>query len=337
MQLPVIPFVDLGPFGLDGLLPAHAQRYERLRAEACRDLTPAVVAFGDRVARLWAAGRDLPYRDEITAVARGAGRPGAWLMNLNYEFGCTCGIATAPDGAPVLLRALDWGRRGVGATIVAARREGRAGPWTALTWPGFVGIVQGLAPGRFAAAINQAPRGSGPGAAGAWAGAQWRLWRARGLPPALLLRRVFDLCPDFTAARRMLAETPLAAPAIFTLVGTRPGETAVVERTERRAVVQEDAVAVSNHWLTAGFPGAPRAAARRREPGAAGRDAGQARRRHQRLRLARPADPQRDDAPVGPAGAGDRAPLGARLGRGRPRDRPARPDRDLKTIRRETR
>lgn len=56
-----------------------------------------------------------------------------------------------------LVRVLDWRTNGLGRYIIAAKVEGPAGPFTSMTWPGYSGVLQAMAPGRFSAALNQAP------------------------------------------------------------------------------------------------------------------------------------------------------------------------------------
>ena len=53
----------------------------------------------------------------------------------------------------------------------------------------------------------------------------------------------------------MLAERPISTPGIFSLAGIKPGETAVIERTETEARVYEGANAAANHWQTPGWSG----------------------------------------------------------------------------------
>jgi len=75
------------------------------------------------------------------------------------------------------------------------------------------------------------------------------------LPPVHLLRRVFETCASFDDALRLLAETPLALPAFFTLSGNGVDEGAVIERDETRAWVRHSPSAAANHWLNGGNPG----------------------------------------------------------------------------------
>ncbi len=60
-------------------------------------------------------------------------------------------------GAPVLRRTLDWPFRGLGKCVEIAWQSGPAGEFYNVTWPGPVGVLSAMAPGRFCAVINQAP------------------------------------------------------------------------------------------------------------------------------------------------------------------------------------
>ena len=165
--------------------------------------------------------------------------PGAHLLNLSYEWACTCGLRDDPLGAagPQMLRVLDWDLPGLGETLCVVRQRGPAGEWLHIGWPGFAGAITALAPGRFAVAINQPPlpptrlrapaRRRGAALAGLlsdWAAARSAAWRARALPPAHLLRLVCDAAPSYAAALRLRRATPVTAAAAFTLAGARPGE-----------------------------------------------------------------------------------------------------------------
>ena len=122
-----------------------------------------------------------------------------------------------------------------------------------------IGVIQALAPGRFAAAINQPPYpDSGFGQFGDWFAGKRQIWRNGLMPPALLLRTVFDSCTRYAEARQRLIESPICTGALYSLVGTAPGEAVLIERTPRAAVVHDGLGAVSNHWVTASLPGRSR-------------------------------------------------------------------------------
>lgn len=253
-------------------------------AEARRTYTTPLLRLGDRLSRSWAESRDLPYLAEMRAVAEAIDGPGGWLLNLSYEWGCTTAClaapeprpetepapgsgvgpsASAPAPGPQLLHTLDWQLPGLGETIRVIRRPGPAGEWWTFGWPGFVGTVQGVAPGRFAACLNQAPApASGLGLVGDWVKGRLEVWRSRGCPPALLLRRVFETCASFADACETLASTPVCLPVLFALTGTGASDAVVIERLPDRARLhrlgEKGFLAVTNHWLSADLPGTGR-------------------------------------------------------------------------------
>jgi hypothetical protein len=165
-----------------------------------------------------------------------------------------------------MLRTLDWPFHGIGRQVLVARQEGPAGPFLNITWPGFVGVVTAMAPGRFTLAINEAPlvrRGYLP------LGADWlvnrvRVFRSRCLPPVHLARQVMESCRSYEEAKEALETTPIALPAFFALAGIGPTQGCVIERTETRAWLHPAPAAAANHWLTQGLKGRPRGADSRR-------------------------------------------------------------------------
>jgi len=247
-----IPVHDVGP-----QFPLETLELEERRAHALIDgatagVPPAALRGLDAVSRRWLAKQDSVYLAEIDAVAAYLGRPGAYFLSVNYEWGCTCRVGPSPDGRTArLVRVLDWVTHGLGRHVIAARVAGGAGPFVTLTWPGYTGVLQAMATGRFAAALNQAPMRAVVGQYHLdWAINRRRVWRMTHLTPAHLLREVFETAPSFAAAKRMLAERPISTPVIFTLAGLRPHETAVIERTETEARIHEGGNAAANNWQT---------------------------------------------------------------------------------------
>ena len=245
-----IPVVEVAGGGADALVGAAPERLALIVASAEAHYGRLGLAAGDALSRRWLARARNPYLAEIDAVAARLGRTGAHLLNLSFEWTCTSGVAADPSGlGNRLLRTLDWPLSGLGRALVVARQAGRAGAYLNVTWPGFAGIVTAMAKGRFAAALNQPPM---PRFTPSWR-LDWAIMRARvfartELPPAHLLRRVFDTCASYAEARAMLAETPLCLPAIFTLSGTDPDQGCVIERTETEARVRESPACAANHW-----------------------------------------------------------------------------------------
>lgn len=254
--LPPIPVTELGRAPWADLVDRFPDRLRPILDAAAASYGRRALVVGDMVTRAWSSHLPHEVHADIAAVAEAVGEPGAWLLNFSYEWGCTSAGVPNADGTPRLLRAMDWQLPSLGRTLIAVGREGAAGRWVNLGWPGFAGAVQGLAPGRFAAAINQAPGPRTPfGRVGDWVASKLAVLGSRGLPPVLALRTAFDTCRTFADACRHLIETPVCAPALYSVVGTKPGEGVLIERTPTRAVVHHGLPTVANHWLTEGMPG----------------------------------------------------------------------------------
>src|SRR4029453_7458848 len=169
-------------------------------------------------ARWWVCRAGSPLVGEIDAIARTLGRPGIWLLHGAYAFGCTALADESADG-PVLRRPLDWPFPGLGRLVEVTRQRGAAGEFLSVTWPGFAGVLTAVAPGRFAASINQAPMRRGtPGG--------WFFWLDYALnalaafctngrpPPEHVLRRAFETCATFDEACRLLARDTIPRPPL---------------------------------------------------------------------------------------------------------------------------
>lgn len=259
-ELSPIPVLDVGPDYPLETLEREEARAHALIDGATRSVPVAALKSLDAISRAWLAKQDSVHLDEIDAIAQRLRRPGAYFLSVNYEWGCTCRVAPAPDHASArLIRVLDWRTPGLGRHVIAARVDGPAGPFVALTWPGYTGVLQAMAPGRFSAALNQAPMRKPLGRFYLdWAVNKARVWRMPHLTPAHLLREAFATARDFCEARRLLTERPISTPAIFSLAGVKAAETVIIERSETEARVHEGANVTANHWQAAGWRGHPR-------------------------------------------------------------------------------
>lgn len=256
--LPAIPVMETGrDFPLQTLIH-HKARAHALLDEASHRYPLRLLATLDKISRAWLKRWDNRHLAEIDAIARVLDRPGAYFFSINYEWGCTCRAAPSQDRQSArLIRVLDWGVEGLGRNLVAARVSGApAGPFVLLTWPGYSGVLQVMAPGRFSAALNQAPMHKAVGVYYLdWAAGRRKVWSMPYPTPGHLLRTVTEEARSYSEARRMLIERPISTPAIFTLAGIGPQETAVIERTERDARVRDGAQVAANHWEAAGWQG----------------------------------------------------------------------------------
>jgi hypothetical protein len=257
--LGTIGFVDLRDGG-----PVHHVRERRDRAQAMRRDCAAWLPFAlllpampllDRLARRWFMRSRSPYLGELEAVAATLGFSGTWFLNGSYQWGCTT-LARDESGMPWLARTLDWPLPGMGRHADVAHMRGAAGDFFSVTWPGYVGVLTAMAPGRFAAAINQAPmrrRSHAPLLRfvdlAANAVNTWR--HVRHIPPDQLLRQVFETCASYTEAKAQLESVPVARPVIYTLVGCEPGQRCVIERTEEDFRTRTELTCAANDWQVA--------------------------------------------------------------------------------------
>jgi len=250
-----IPMVDVRDGGPVAYARARTAAATELR-DACVPLpmwSHGVLKPIDKIAADYLRRSGSPYRKELERVVDILGFPGAMTLNMSYLFACTA--ATEPDvsGAPSIRRSLDWPFHGLGKCVEIARQAGPAGEFYNVTWPGAVGVLTAMAPGRFCASINQAPMqrrtASTLGFAYDFAvNLKNALAREGDWPPDHLLRYVFEHAPDFASAVEILSREPLARPALFAIAGAEPGETALIERTERDARIYRGAVVVANDW-----------------------------------------------------------------------------------------
>lgn len=200
-----------------------------------------------------------PYSDDVDHIAASIGKV-AYPLNLSYEWGCT--TATLNDdnhGGVIMYRTLDWPIKGMGDKLVVARHQGGAGTYWNIAYPGFAGVLNGVAPGRFTAAINAAPiPDSGHGLIIDAALSKRRNFQQKNIPAPFLLRKVFEECADYQQAVKTLAETPLCSPAIFTVAGTGPDEYCVIERLHDAACIHDGRktgfVIATNHWDNTNWP-----------------------------------------------------------------------------------
>ncbi len=251
-----INIVDLRDRGPPRHAAISASQARALR-DAClgffpRAALPLVPAL-DRASRHWLSRSASPYLDEIAQIAAALDFSGVWLLNASYQWACTS-LAVEHDGAPWIVRTLDWPFLGLGRYVEVAHMRGGCGDFLSVTWPGYVGALTAMAPSRFAACVNQAPMRRRT--AHCWlrpydfAVNVKTIWRSADLmPPDQLLRRAFELCRDFAAARRMLETTPVARPVIYVLIGCAANERCVIERTETDYVTREQETSAANDWV----------------------------------------------------------------------------------------
>jgi hypothetical protein len=251
-----IPFVDVRQGGPMAHVKARIATAHALR-DACLSPVPNwgrnVLRPIDYLAGNWLKKSASLYREELESIAEYLGFPGAMTLNLSYLFACTTAADIDSCGRPLIRRSLDWPFHGLGRCVEIAWQSGPAGNYHNVTWPGSVGVLSAMAPGRFAAVINAAPMERRTEVS--WGlpydlalNIRKALTRAGDWPPDHLLRYVFENCADFEQAIEVLSQEPLARSALFTITGVNADEIAVVERTESKARVIRGPVTVANDW-----------------------------------------------------------------------------------------
>ena len=197
------------------------------------------------------------YGDEVDELAAllGASPAEIVLANIYYDLaagGCSTFVQPAPAG-PILARSLDWNfsRQFLRKhTTVYRFLSAPCGPYATVSYPGLIGALTGMAPGRFAIAINYVRHATESGKAKIASRGLKGYW-----PTTWVVRQALDHAATFADAVRHLSRTPLLAPVMFTVAGTAPGEGVVIERTPDRAVVRrmEDdgaPVCLTNHYVS---------------------------------------------------------------------------------------
>ncbi|MGH1419742.1 MAG: hypothetical protein ACRBCJ_12860 [Hyphomicrobiaceae bacterium] len=249
-KLQQIPLIETGSdFPLTTLM-AEEQRAHALLDLATHRAPASALKVLDSISRRWLVKWNNRHLDEIDAIAKRLARPGAYFLSVNYEWACTCRVAPSPDGKSArLVRVLDWKTPGLGENICAARVKGGAGEFLTMTWPGYTGVLQVMAPGRFSIALNQAPM---PAPIGVflmdWAANRRRVWRMPHQTAAHLLRQVCEEAVSYADAKEMLMTEKIAAPAIYSLAGMTAQETCVIERMEEKSSVRNGVAIAANHW-----------------------------------------------------------------------------------------
>jgi hypothetical protein len=158
---------------------------------------------------------------------------------IKFVLGCTA-FAVDTDHGPLHARNLDWWteNRLLARSTVAVHMHGApAGLFHLASWPGFIGALSGVAPGRFAISLNAVLSDEPP---------------AFAPPITFVLRSVFETARTFTEAVDRLVATEIASDCLLLVTGTAPGEMVVVERTPTRAAVRhpdKGRLVVANDYL----------------------------------------------------------------------------------------
>lgn len=140
-------------------------------------------------------------------------------------------------------RNMDWPLDGLrDKTVLIKYKNGSCGDFTAVSAPAMVGVLSGVAKGRFSATINQAP-------------ASLKMFPnlISGWSAMFLLRWIFENCESYDDAFRVLEKATTIVPVFIQLVGTKRGQACVFEvnPTGKNFYYEYDGgpLAITNHNL----------------------------------------------------------------------------------------
>ena len=177
-----------------------------------------------------------------------------FVCNAYYDLvksvlGCTA-FAVETAAGPMHARNLDWWteNRLLNDTSIACRFVGgSAGEFVTIGWPGFIGVLSGMASGRFCITLNAVLSNEPMQVA---------------LPISLLIRSVFENARSFDGAVETLCGAVIPCDCLLLVSGTKSGEMVVIERSPTKHAVRRadhGRIAVANDYviLDADNTGAP--------------------------------------------------------------------------------
>jgi hypothetical protein len=196
------------------------------------------------------------FNEDVDALSKILGVPKRELQiaNMYYDgiklvmagtqlpFGCTAFAASDGNGGVWHARNLDWFCEddvlSRGSIILNFRKRNNL-KYRAVTWPGFIGILSGMAPGKFSVTLNAVLSDKKPSYTG---------W-----PVGILIREVLQSCWTYNEAVDKLLNKRIIGDALLMVTGVKPKEQCVVERIPSYGEVRKphlfsDAMVVTNDY-----------------------------------------------------------------------------------------
>ncbi|WP_461302522.1 C45 family autoproteolytic acyltransferase/hydolase [Aureisphaera sp.] len=199
---------------------------------------------------------DETYVEELRGIASFTGFTvdNLLIANLYYDalklvFGCTAFSIPTAEGN-LHARNLDWWSDNYSlrnySKIFDYTRNGNV-VFSSVGWPGFIGVLSGMKPGKFAITLNAVLSEDSPELA----------------PPITFkIRDVLEKVDSFDEATRILSQDCVASDSLLLVTGTRDKERLVIERTPKRAALRrpdgKNNLVVTNGYLemtNKGIPG----------------------------------------------------------------------------------
>ena len=244
-MIPVIDVsLDVAPERRWEMLADLAPTIRALLTEYLHDLAPLVEPL-----REWTASIEELLGEEAWAELGGLAKvlempfEDVLLGNLYYDalkhlWGCTAFAVDAPGG-PIHGRNLDW--HSDSGALKSASVQFRflaqgIEQYRTVGWPGYLGCLSGVAPGRFAITLNTVCSND-----------EAELFT----PISFLIRRTLASAPTFDDALLILSETPVASDSLLLISGVEPGQMAVVERSPTRSAIrrpEDGLIVVTNDY-----------------------------------------------------------------------------------------
>eukprot|EP01050_Picozoa_sp_SAG11_P017571 SAG11_NODE_2548_length_3231_cov_14.685504_3_plen_436_part_00 len=194
-------------------------------------------------------------RAEVEACALACDVPPAELALVNYLYElkakCSSFVVSRTDGRPLHARTLDWPGCAVLSACTVRLRVLRGGRllYEAVSWPGYLGVLTAVVPGRFSVSVNfrEDERAAASMAAGGAPGSLTDMARRstamlgafarRGRSVGFAVRALLEGAEPrtFEQAVEELRRVELVAPVYFILAGVRRDEGAVLVRAPQRS------------------------------------------------------------------------------------------------------
>lgn len=215
-------------------------------------MTTPISCFLARTGRslAWLSKGELDYLDDMRIWAEWAVGDfnQVLLANFSYELHqtrnglglCTSVAFLQPGLGMVHCRNMDWPLPQIKDATIVLDCKSAAGPFKAVAVPGMIGVLSGVAKGRFSITVNSKEDRN------------HYLPNPLGWGATLLIRWILESCGDWDDALRELKKAPAFVPFYVTLVGCKPGQAVVVEvnKSGKNRVYRQAnyPVAVGNHY-----------------------------------------------------------------------------------------
>jgi len=163
------------------------------------------------------------------------------LQDINFSWCTSCVKYTTMHGM-IHMRNMDWPlERLEEGTVILNYKNALAGDFKTITWPGFSGVISGVAKGRFSASINM--------------NAIDNSFDVGGKPVAFILRDAFEKCRTCKNALDYISNQRVMAPAFVHLAGIKKSEHYVIDLNPNQTHIwyphefHMDPFAIANHDL----------------------------------------------------------------------------------------